>query len=52
MAANSYGRIVTVASIAGRTTSPTAGADYAAAKAALLSLTRSAALELAPWASR
>lgn len=48
MAANSYGRIVTVASIAGRTTSPTAGADYAAAKAALLSLTRSAALELAP----
>ena len=40
--------LLTVASIAGRTTSPTAGADYAAAKAALLSLTRSAALELAP----
>ncbi len=47
MAAAGYGRIVSVASVAGRTTSPTAGADYAAAKAALLSITRSAAVELA-----
>lgn len=42
-----YGRIVTVASMAGRRTSLTAGPDYAAAKSAVISLTRSAALELA-----
>lgn len=43
-----YGRIVTVSSVAGRRTSPTAGTDYATAKAAVIGLTRSAALGLAP----
>mgnify|MGYP003588161006 CR=1 FL=1 len=48
MVAQGYGRIVTVSSVAGRRTSPTAGPEYASAKAAVIGLTRSAALELAP----
>lgn len=44
-----YGRIVTVASMAGRSVSPTAGGEYAAAKAALLALTRAAARDLAGY---
>ena len=42
------GAIVNVASIAGRSTSITAGCHYTAAKAALLGLTRHLARELAP----
>lgn len=48
MTARGYGRIVTVSSLAGRRTSVTAGPDYASAKAAVIGLTRSAALTLAP----
>ena len=48
MVGQGYGRIVTVSSVAGRQTSPTAGPEYASAKAAVIGLTRSAALELAP----
>lgn len=48
MVAQGYGRIVTVSSVAGRQTSPTAGPEYASAKAAVIGLTRSTALDLAP----
>ena len=47
MTARGYGRIITVSSVAGRRTSPTAGPDYVSAKAAVIGLTRSAALTLA-----
>lgn len=42
------GRIVNVASLAGRRSSPLASADYAAAKAGLIGLTRQLAVEYAP----
>lgn len=43
-----YGRIVNVASLAGRTASPTAALAYTVSKAGLLGLTRALAAELAP----
>lgn len=48
MRAAGYGRIVNVASVAGRTASPTASLPYAVSKAGLLGLTRALAAELAP----
>ena len=49
MKANSYGRIVSIGSAAGRTASAHAALDYSAAKAAVGGLTRRAAVELAPF---
>jgi NAD(P)-dependent dehydrogenase (short-subunit alcohol dehydrogenase family) len=49
MKANSYGRIVSIGSRAGRTSSPNAALDYSAAKAAVGGLTRRASIELAPF---
>ena len=49
MAERGWGRIVTVSSLAARHRSKTSVAAYAAAKAAVISLTRSAAMELAPY---
>ena len=46
--ANSYGKIVSISSISGRTGRPLATA-YAASKAAIISITQSAALALAPF---
>lgn len=48
MRAAGYGRIVNIASVAGRTASPTASLPYAVSKAGLLGLTRALAAELAP----
>lgn len=47
MRAAGHGRIVNVASLAGRTASPTASLAYSAAKAGLIGLTRALAVELA-----
>ena len=47
MLANSYGRIVNVASVAGKEGNPNAGA-YSASKAAVIGLTKSLGKELAP----
>jgi 3-oxoacyl-[acyl-carrier protein] reductase len=44
-----FGRIVNISSLAGRTKSVVAGASYMAAKAAVLSVTRSIALEMGPF---
>lgn len=44
-----WGRIVTVSSLAGRHRSKTSVAAYAAAKAGVISLTRTAAMELGPY---
>jgi 3-oxoacyl-[acyl-carrier protein] reductase len=44
-----YGRIVNISSLAGRTGIPFAPADYSAATAAVLGLTRRLAVELAPF---
>ncbi len=44
-----WGRIVTVSSLAGRHRSKTSVAAYAAAKAGVISLTRSAAMDLGPY---
>ncbi len=41
-----YGRIVTISSVGGRTGRPHVGADYAAAKAGVIGMTRSLAREL------
>lgn len=49
MKANSYGRIVSIGSRAGRAASAQAALDYSAAKAAVGGLTRRAAVELAPF---
>ncbi|NKB50196.1 MAG: SDR family oxidoreductase [Alphaproteobacteria bacterium] len=49
MKANNYGRIVSIGSAAGRTSSAHAALDYSAAKAAVGGLTRRAAVELAPF---
>ena len=49
MKANSYGRIVSIGSRAGRAASPNAALDYSAAKAAVGGLTRRASIELAPF---
>lgn len=46
------GSIVNITSLAGRQRSFVASADYAAAKAGLIGLTRQLALELAPWQIR
>ncbi len=46
------GSIVNVTSLAGRQHSIVASADYAAAKAGLIGLTRQLAVELAPWQIR
>ncbi|HEX5494677.1 MAG TPA: SDR family NAD(P)-dependent oxidoreductase [Mycobacteriales bacterium] len=48
MRSAAYGRIVNIASVAGRTASPTAALPYAVSKAGLLGLTRALAAELAP----
>jgi len=48
MTRRGWGRIVTVSSLAGRDRSPTSVPAYAAAKAAVIALTRSAAYDLAP----
>ena len=48
-----YGRIVNIASMAGKTSNAgAAGAHYCASKAGLISLTKSLALELAPYGIR
>jgi 3-oxoacyl-[acyl-carrier protein] reductase len=47
MRAQRYGRIVTVASMAGRTALPQSTSPYTAGKAAVLGLTRQLALEVA-----
>lgn len=49
MKKTNYGKIVNVASTAGKRLASGAGGDYAASKAALLSLTRTFAYELAPY---
>jgi len=49
MKKNKYGKIVNVASTAGKRISSAAGGDYATSKAAILSLTRTFAYELAPY---
>jgi 3-oxoacyl-[acyl-carrier protein] reductase len=49
MVSRSRGRIVNVASLAGRSTSVLQGAHYTAAKAAVLGLTRHLAREFAPY---
>lgn len=49
MAERGWGRIVTVSSLAARQRSKTSVAAYAAAKAAVISVTRSAAMDLAPY---
>ncbi|MCH9640397.1 MAG: SDR family oxidoreductase [Actinomycetia bacterium] len=49
MTQRGWGRIVTVSSVAGRHRSPTSVPAYAAAKAGVVALTRSAAHELAPY---
>jgi 3-oxoacyl-[acyl-carrier protein] reductase len=48
MIASSWGRIINIGSIAGRTTPKIAGPHYAAAKAGLSGLTRALAADLAP----
>ena len=48
MREHSYGRIVNVASLAGRSRSPTGGPAYAAAKAAVIGFTRHVSAELGP----
>jgi NAD(P)-dependent dehydrogenase (short-subunit alcohol dehydrogenase family) len=50
LTASGGGRIVNVASLAGRERSPLAGADYVAAKAGVLGLTRQLAWDLGPVA--
>jgi NAD(P)-dependent dehydrogenase (short-subunit alcohol dehydrogenase family) len=49
MKKNGYGKIVNIASTAGKRIASGAGGDYAASKAAMLSLTRTFAYELAPY---
>ena len=49
MKARRWGRIVNVASVAGRTRSLFGGCDYTSAKAAVVGLTRQCAYELAPF---
>lgn len=49
MTQQGWGRIVTVSSVAGRHRSPTSVPAYAAAKAGVVALTRSAAHDLAPY---
>jgi len=49
MRAQRYGKIVNLASMAGRATSTLGGAHYTAAKAGVLGLTRHLARELAPY---
>jgi len=49
MKARRYGKIVNMASMAGRATSTLGGAHYTAAKAGVLGLTRHLARELAPY---
>lgn len=49
MKANKYGRIVNIASVAGRTTAKLASLDYSAGKAGVIGLTRRLAGELAPF---
>lgn len=48
MKRNSYGRIVNISSVAGRTGSRGASLDYATGKAAVVGLTRRLAIELGP----
>jgi len=49
MRAAGYGRVINIASTAGKTVSTLAGAHYTASKHALLGLTRAAARELGPF---
>lgn len=49
MKKNAYGKIVNVASIVAKRTPSGSGGEYAASKAAVLSLTRTFAYELAPY---
>jgi len=49
MKKNKYGKIVNVASTSAKRTASGAGGEYAASKAAVLSLTRTFAYELAPY---
>lgn len=49
MKRQNWGRIITIASLAGRARSRVAGPSYAASKAALIGLTRVLAGELGPW---
>ena len=49
MKRNSYGRIVNISSVAGRTASRGASLDYATGKAAVVGLSRRLAVELAPF---
>jgi 3-oxoacyl-[acyl-carrier protein] reductase len=49
MKARQYGKIINMASMAGRATSTLGGAHYTAAKAGVLGLTRHLARELAPY---
>ncbi len=48
MRARKFGRIINIASLAGRSVSVVAGAHYTASKAGLIGLTRAAARELGP----
>jgi NAD(P)-dependent dehydrogenase (short-subunit alcohol dehydrogenase family) len=49
MKKNNYGKIVNVASTVAKRIGSASGGDYAASKAAVLSLTRTFAYELAPY---
>lgn len=49
MKAQAYGRIVNVASLAGRTKSVVSGATYMASKAGVIGISRSIAAEMAPF---
>lgn len=49
MRTSGYGRIVTVASLAGRSHSAISGPEYSASKAAVIGLSRHAAFELGPF---
>ena len=44
-----YGRIINIASLAGRTGRPGVGVNYGASKAGMIGLTQTLARELAPW---
>lgn len=49
MKERSYGRIINISSVGGRTGRPGVGVNYAAAKAGVIGLSQTLAKELAPW---